>query len=109
MSDVHFGLFISITLLASVSSWADEQNEATTITDPNKCSIRIIQDSKEVLPVITDNIPSYKLLAKDFKVEIAPIACSPSITLSDRQQIDYLTKTPLVFSTGGYWILFAEL
>lgn len=67
-----------------------------------ECVVKIIQDNQEITPRIENKINVYKLKAKEFKIEVSPLSCSPGINmLTQRSQIDYLLRTPLIF-TGSY-------
>ena len=90
--------------LTRKSNGKPELAARTRETDPTECSLRVIQDGRDILPEVSDKISSFKLAASDFKIEVSPRACNPSISLTDRHQLAYLTQTPLVFSTGSYWV-----
>lgn len=97
------GLGIDLSLTRK-SKGKPELAPRTRETGPIECSLRVVQDGKEIMPEVSEKISSFKLVASDFKIEVSPPACSPSITLTDRHQVAYLTQTPVVFSTGGYWV-----
>ncbi len=95
-------LVFSIVLIANSTCLAESQ---TSFNNQQECSLRIIQDGLSITPRMENNLNVYKLKANNFKIEVNSDSCSPGIyVLSQRSQIDYLTKTPLIFAGGGFGI-----
>lgn len=68
------------------------------------CSIRIVQDGTEVRPTQADKVSVFKLQPSDFRLEVGPASCDPSMALVTPHQLAYITQTPLVFSGSGVFI-----
>ncbi len=70
-----------------------------------ECSCKIIQESETIPPRLQTGLNVYKLKAKEFRIEVSPRSCEASIyLLTDRSQIGHLTRTPLIFGSGGYYM-----
>ena len=74
-----------------------------SISDARECTIKIIQDGREIIPSIENKISTYRLKADEFKIEVNDLYCGPGIfPIKDSRHIEYLQRTPLIFSSGGY-------
>lgn len=100
-SDESLGVDLSLT---KTSNGKPELASQTRETSPVACTLQIIQDGEIVLPEVSEKFLAFKLAARDFKINVSPLACNPSVVLTGQHQVEYLTQTPLVFSTGNYWI-----
>ncbi|MEA5559510.1 hypothetical protein [Nodularia spumigena] len=70
----------------------------------SECLVRIFQGGTEIAPVVTDGAMTFKLSPQEFRLEVTPDACEPSIALQTKHELAYITQTPLIFGTGGYWV-----
>jgi len=67
------------------------------------CTIRVVQNGHEIIPVIDRKIATYKLKADTFRIEVNKSSCSPGIfPIANSKDIDYLLQTPLMFTSGGF-------
>ena len=97
MSCKYFGrtILTALSLLFVISS--------LSISDARECTIKIIQDGREIIPRIISKISTYKLRADEFKIEVNDLSCDPGIfPIKDSRDIEYLQQTPLIFSSGGF-------
>jgi hypothetical protein len=66
-----------------------------------ECVVRIVQEGQEVVPAVNGNLKTYKLEPDDFRIEVRPASCAPTMALVGKHHLSYITQTPLVFSPMG--------
>lgn len=72
--------------------------------DFGDCKVKLTQSNAEITPQVINGKPTFKLAANEFKIEVVPLACDPSIALFVPSQLGYVTQTPLIYGTGSYWM-----
>ncbi len=105
---IRTSCYLPVFLIILILGFAQKDCLAESPSNFNaqtECSLKIIQDGQSITPYIVNKLNVYKLKAREFKIAVNRDSCHPGIyVLSQRSQIDYLMKTPLIFSAGGYGI-----
>ena len=99
-----FALLLSACAAPVTTKTSDTQNKSAPAGDFGECTLKIVQDGKETSVQTINGRPTYKLSAREFRIEVASPDCEPSITLMVPTEVAYVTQTPLIFGTGAYWM-----
>lgn len=69
------------------------------------CTVRLVQDAIVLTSTTSGDpeLPTYRLRAAPFRIEVTPTACAPGLAFTRREALGYLRGTPMLFSGSGYW------
>lgn len=73
------------------------------------CQIKVTQSDTEIVPINIGGVSQYLLQPKEFRLEVSPAACAPTIaTIADTETAKQIAKTPLVYSHRWAFIMAAN-
>jgi hypothetical protein len=72
------------------------------------CQIKVFQYEKEVLPSESSPIPTFKLKAAEFQLEVSPSDCSPTIASIPNIEIaKQISEKPLIYAARWAYVVAA--
>lgn len=73
------------------------------------CSIHVYQDDREVTPLGNSLAPIYVLKAAEFRIEVLPSACSPTIaTLPSNELAMQIAQKPIIYADRLFYVVAAN-